>query len=98
MIAWLQGIDKTTRQRQTWYNNNQKNPQKKHRLGTVSKQWLQGLNMFKGTNLIFSSEVDQGIYGKVTKNTRKHNPQESYVMIVIHSGACPIRCFALNRT
>ena len=37
---------------------------------------LEGLNMFKGTNLTLISDVDPDTYGKVTK-TRKHNTKES---------------------
>ena len=37
-------------------------PQKKHRLGTVSKILLmEGLNWFYGTNLTLTSDVDQDI-------------------------------------
>ena len=39
--------------------NNKKDPQKKHRLGTVSKKKLEGLNLFHGTNLTLNSDVDQ---------------------------------------
>ena len=36
-------------------------PQKKYRLGTVSKIiLLEGLNRFHGANLTLSSDVDQG--------------------------------------
>ena len=38
---------------------NKKDPQKKHRLGTVSKKKLEGLNLFHGTNLTLNSDVDQ---------------------------------------
>ena len=35
-------------------------PQKKYRLGTISKKFLmEGLNQFHGANLTLSSEVDQ---------------------------------------
>ena len=36
-------------------------PQKKYRLGTVSKKifFLEGLNRFHGANLTISSDVDQ---------------------------------------
>ena len=37
----------------------QKDPQKKHRLGTVSKKLLEGLNMFNSTNFTLNSDVDQ---------------------------------------
>ena len=42
--------------------NNKRDPQKKHRLGTVSKKITGGLkhvNMFHGTNLSLNSDVDQ---------------------------------------
>ena len=43
--------------------NNTINPQKKHRLGTVSKIILpEGLNRFHGANIILSSVVDQYKY------------------------------------
>ena len=38
-------------------------PQKKYRLGTVSKNiLLEGLNRFHGANLTLSSDVDQDTY------------------------------------
>ena len=40
--------------------NNTNDPQKKYRLGSVSKTiLLEGLNRFHGTNLTLSSDVDQ---------------------------------------
>ena len=40
---------------------NTNDPQKKYRLGTVSKNiLLGGFNRFHGANLIFCSDVDQG--------------------------------------
>ena len=39
--------------------NNKKDTQKRHRFGMVSKKILEGLNMLNGTNLTFSSDVDQ---------------------------------------
>ena len=40
--------------------NNTNDPQKKYRLGTVSKNiLLEGLNQFHGANLALSSDVDQ---------------------------------------
>ena len=50
----LQGTGKTTLQR-----NLQKDPQKKHRLGTVSTKILEGLNIINATNLLLNSDVDQ---------------------------------------
>ena len=48
-----------------WKHKYKKGPQKKHHLGTVSKKkLLEVLNMFNGTNLILSSDVGQGAYGK----------------------------------
>ena len=38
---------------------NKRDPQKKHRLGTVSKKKLEGLNLFHGTNLTLNSDMDQ---------------------------------------
>ena len=37
-------------------------PQTKHRLGTVSKKLLEGLNMFDGTNLTLIFDVDKDKY------------------------------------
>ena len=42
--------------------------------------------MFNGTNLILSSDMDQDTYGKMTKNTRKHNTQESQVASLFPAG------------
>ena len=39
--------------------NNKKDTQKRHRFGMVSKKNMEGLNMLNGTNLTFSSDVDQ---------------------------------------
>ena len=39
--------------------NNKNDPQKKYRLGTVSKKILEGLNPFYGADLTLSSDVDQ---------------------------------------
>ena len=40
--------------------HNKNDPQKKHRLGTVSKTpLLEGLNRFNGANLTLNSDVDQ---------------------------------------
>ena len=51
-------------------------PQKKYRLGTVSKNiLLEGLNQFHGANLALNSDVDEDIFGKVTKHN-KHDSQE----------------------
>ena len=36
--------------------NNKKDLQKKHRLGTVSKNSLEGLNMLNGTNLTLKAK------------------------------------------
>ena len=42
--------------------NNTNDPQKKYRLGTVSKNiWLEGLNQFHGASLTLSSDVDEDI-------------------------------------
>ena len=42
-------------------------PQKKHRLGTVSKNiLLEGLNHFHDANLTLDYDVDQDTFGKVT--------------------------------
>ena len=54
----LQGTYKTAYQTQTLYTN-KKNPQMKHRLGTVSKKSLDGLNMFNGINRTLNSDEDQ---------------------------------------
>ena len=75
-----QGCKKQTRQykkdkRETLITK--KDPQKKHHIGMVSKKLLEDPNMFNGTNLTISSDVDQDTYKKVKKNTRKHNKQES---------------------
>ena len=56
----LQGADKTARH-ETQINK-KKDPQKKHRLGTVSKKSLEGLNMFDGTSLSHISDVDKDRY------------------------------------
>ena len=49
--------------------NNKKDQPKKHRLGTVSKKILKGLNMFDGTNLTLISDVDQDMYHLVLVGT-----------------------------
>ena len=41
----------------TWIANNKKDPQKKQRLGTVSKKITGGLNMFDNTNITLISDV-----------------------------------------
>ena len=43
----LQGMDKTVEHKQT---QNRKDPQQKHRIGTVSKETTEGLNLFDSTN------------------------------------------------
>ena len=49
-------------------------PQKKYRLGTVSKNYLlEGLNHFQGTILAIDPDVDQDIFGKVTKHNKLDN-------------------------
>ena len=56
--------------------NTTNDSQKKYRLGMVSKNiniLLEGLNQFHGPNLALNSDVDQDIFGKVTK----HNKQDS---------------------
>ena len=40
-------------------SGDKKDPKKKHRLGTVSKKILEGLNMFNSTSLTLNSDVDQ---------------------------------------
>ena len=50
--------------------------QKKHRLGTVSKNiLLEGLNQFNGANLALNSDEDQDTFWKVTKHN-KYDSQE----------------------
>ena len=47
--------------KQTQNINNTNDPQKKYRLGTVSKNiLLEGINRFHGDNLTLNSDVDQG--------------------------------------
>ena len=56
--------------------NNKNDPQKKHRLGMVSKNiFTVGLNLVHGANLTFNSDVDQDAFGKVTK----HNTHDSQI-------------------
>ena len=56
--------------------NNTSDPQKKYRLGTVSKNiLLEGLNQFRGANPALNSDVDQDTFGRVTKH-KKHDSQE----------------------
>ena len=56
--------------------NNTNDPQRKYRLGTVSKNiLLEGLNQFHGANLALNSDVDQDTFRKVTKHN-KHDSQE----------------------
>ena len=51
-------------------HTNINDPQKKYRLGTVSKNiLLEGLNRFQGANLALNSNVDQDTIGKVTQTT-----------------------------
>ena len=57
------GYHKAARNRQysmtkTNTNNKKKYPQKRHRLGTVSKKFTGGLKMFHGTTLILNSDVE----------------------------------------
>ena len=58
--------------------NNTNDPQKKYRLGTVSKFiLLEGLNQFYGTNLAnlaLNSDVDQDTFGKETKHNNDYSP------------------------
>ena len=55
--------------------NNTNDPQKKYRLGTVSKNiLLEGFNQFHGANPTLNSDVDQESFGKVTK----HNKHDSH--------------------
>ena len=57
-------------------HKNTNDPQKKYRLGTVSKNiLLEGLNQFHGANFVFNSDVDQDTFGKVTKHN-KHDSQD----------------------
>ena len=44
---------------QTSQYDHKKNPQKKHRIWTLSTNILEGLNMFDGTNLTLISDVNQ---------------------------------------
>ena len=45
-------------------HKNTNDPQKKYRLGTVSKNiLLEGLNQFQGANLALNSDVDQDTFG-----------------------------------
>ena len=56
--------------------NNTNDPQKKHRLGTVSKTILrESLNQFNGASLALNSDLDQDTFEKVTK-LNKHDRQE----------------------
>ena len=53
-------------------------PQKKYRLGTVSKNiLLEGLNQFHDSNLINDSDVDQDTFGKETKHNKHHSKEVS---------------------
>ena len=55
-------------------------PQKKYRLGTVSKNiLLEGFNQFYGTNLTLNSDVDQNTFGKVAK----HNKLDSQEVLLL---------------
>ena len=61
---WPQGINKQMCMKayQKQDRNNINDPQKKHRLGMVSKNiLLKGLNWFHGTNLTLNSDVDRDI-------------------------------------
>ena len=54
---------------ETQDTKNTNDPQKKYRLGTVSKNiLLEGLNQFHGINLSLNSDVDQNIFGKMSKH------------------------------
>ena len=67
---------KITKTLQTQDRKNINDPQKKYRLGMVSKNiLLEGLNQFHGANLALNSDVDHDIFGKVTKHN-KHDSQE----------------------
>ena len=67
--------------------NNTNDPQKKYRLGTVSKTiLLEGLNQFHSANLAIYSDVDQHTIGKVTTQThttakRSALPQQVTTML-----------------
>ena len=51
-------------------NKNTNDPQKKYRLGTVSKNvFLEGLNQFHGANLVLNTDVDQDTFGEQSKAT-----------------------------
>ena len=68
------------RRAQRHYNHktekNINDPQKKYRLGTVSKNiLLEGSNKFHGANLSLDSDVDQDTFGKVIKHN-KYDSQE----------------------
>ena len=52
-------------------------PQKKYRIGTVSKNiLLEGLNQFHGANLALNSDVDQDTFGKVTKYKKTQHARQ----------------------
>ena len=60
---WSQGCKEETNQNNKNKHETKitkKDPQKKNCLQTVSKKLLEGLNMFKCTNLILSYNVDHG--------------------------------------
>ena len=72
LSRWPQGCKEQTRK----HNNSKIDPQKKHRLGTVSKI-LEGLPIFNGTNLPLSSDVDQDTFENVTKYIRQEGQEVS---------------------
>ena len=74
MTTWHQWTDAKACQTQDINNTN--DPQKKYRLGRVSKNiLLEGLNQFHGANLTLDSGVDNYTFEKVTKRNT-HDSQE----------------------
>ena len=60
---------------------NTNDPEKKFRLGTVSKNiLLEGLNQFHGANHTLDSDVGQDTFGKVTKQ----NTHDSHEVSPFH--------------
>ena len=62
---------------QTQDIDNTNDPQKKYRLGTVSKNvLLEGLNQFHVANLAFTSDVDQDTVEKLTKHKKTQHTRK----------------------